>query len=94
MTHRRLAFTKHATDGTIELGLTSADVSAVISANDVIEPAETATSGRLIFGIVNGKPVHVVARRFEDGMELVITVYRPNSTIFENDLRTRRRKGK
>ena len=45
----------------------------------------------LIYGCANdGKIVHVVAG-FDGNMVYIITAYIPNTTKFENDLKTRRR---
>lgn len=84
----------HAVQRMAERGITVEDVRAVLGAGETIEdyPSDTPFPSRLVLGRSGGRAIHVVAAydRSRDST-IVITVYEPDPTRWEADLRTRKR---
>lgn len=70
-----------------------AAIAAVLRVGEVIAdyPEDAPFPSRLLLGFALGQPVHVVvARDPESGACFVVTVYRPDPQLWEQDHKTRR----
>jgi hypothetical protein len=73
--------------------ITEIDVRLILEDGQVIEeyPGEHPYPGRLIFGLVDGRPIHVVALvDSATGRAIVITVYEPNPLFWQPGFKRRR----
>jgi hypothetical protein len=76
-----------------ERGITADAVLAVIAGGDAIieYPDDTPYPSWLLFGLVDGRPTHVVvANDVTGGICIVVTVYEPTADQWGPDFRTRR----
>ena len=86
-------YSRHAIERMFQRGLSSAAIAAVLRAGEVIAdyPEDAPFPSRLLLGFALGQPVHVVvARDPESGACFVVTVYRPDPQLWEQDHKTRR----
>jgi len=77
-----------------ERGISYQEVKKVIEEGEIIEsyPEDKPYPTYLILGFPKGKPVHVVfAVDRKSNMGIVITVYRPNPLLWEEDFRRRKK---
>jgi hypothetical protein len=84
----------HAIQRMFERGMSVDDVRQVVAGGEIIEeyPEDTPFPSRLVLGRSGGRGFHVVLADNNDAWEtIVITVYEPDETRWEPDLRTRRR---
>ena len=92
MPDRKLLFTKHARQRMLDWDVSVTALQRVIDNGEVIEtyPDDEPYPSRLILGWDERRPLHVVAADSTDTEErVVITVYEPNRSQWENDFRTR-----
>ena len=78
-----------------ERRVSTADVRAVLDHGDVSAeyPDDQPYPSRLMLGLVEDRPVHVVAADTPDsGQTVIITVYEPDPSIWDDDFRRRRRR--
>jgi len=91
----RIEWRKHLLQRLAERGIAQSAVMRVLLHGEMIRdyPADKPFPSSLFFGIVSGKPMHVVAACDEKNkMAYIITAYEPSLEIFENDYRTRKKK--
>ena len=84
---------RHAIERLFQRGRSPAAIAAVLQAGEVIAsyPEDTPYPSQLLLGFVPEQPVHVVvARDPETGACFVVTVYRPDLQLWEEDYKTRR----
>jgi len=87
----RLVYRLHAVQRMAERGIREEDVTHAITAGKEIEsyPDDTPYPSRLLLGWVNKKPLHVVTAAAENET-IVITVYEPNSALWDAGFERRR----
>ena len=88
-----LVFRVHALRRMFERRISDEDVQHVLETGEVIEeyPDDHPYPSRLVLGIREGRPLHVVAAEHAAAGEIiVITAYEPDPTLWEPDLRTRK----
>jgi len=76
-------------------GIMEPEAEQVVSSGETIAeyPDDKPLPGKLIFAMVNGRPVHVVvAYDAETGTCIIITAYEPDLSKFESDYKTRKKK--
>ncbi len=77
----------------IERNISRSDIRKVVEQGEIIEVYAESTPypGCLILGYAQKKPMHVVLSiDGEDRLAYVITAYVPDTTHFEDDLKTRK----
>ncbi|PKO22720.1 MAG: hypothetical protein CVU38_07770 [Chloroflexi bacterium HGW-Chloroflexi-1] len=91
---RRLTFRLHALQRMYQRRISDADVRKVVESGEVIEdyPSDEPYPSQLLLGWVRGRSLHVVvAHNAANDEVIVITVYEPDVTLWESDLRRRRK---
>ena len=86
-------YSRHAIERMFQRGFPPAAIAAVLQADEVIAsyPEDTPYPSQLLLGFVSEQPVHVVvARDPATGACFVVTVYRPDPQLWEQDYKTRR----
>ncbi len=76
-----------------ERKITVEDVKNVLKTGETIAsyPEDRPYPSRLILGWIGTRPLHVVvADNDEDNVQIVITVYEPDPTLWEDDFKRRR----
>jgi hypothetical protein len=76
-----------------ERGISEEEVEKAIANGTVIEsyPNDTPFPSALLLGMAGAKAIHVVfADDVQDDIRIIITVYVPDCTIWNEDLNTRR----
>jgi hypothetical protein len=88
---RKLQFSLHALKRMVERDASPAQVRVVVEADDCIEeyPDDKPSPARLLFGIVDGRALHVVAARASDELTVIVTVYEPDPARWDATLRKR-----
>ena len=89
-----LVYRVHALQHMFERGITEEDVRHVLETGEVIEryPDDRPYPSRLVLGWREDRPLHVVvAEQAEADTLIVITVYEPDPTLWEDDFKRRRR---
>ncbi len=89
-----LVFTSHALRQMFTRRVSAEEVRAVVEKGEpIIEyPDEQPYPCRLMLGIVGGRPLHVVlAYDSSDRKGYIVTVYEPDASRWNPDMRTRRR---
>jgi hypothetical protein len=90
---QKVIFRVHALQRMLNRGITVQEVRQVLATGEVIEdyPNDLPFPSRLMLGWCGGQPLHVVAAEDrEAGETIVITVYEPDPTQWENDFRRKR----
>ncbi|AEN73076.1 hypothetical protein Rhom172_1147 [Rhodothermus marinus SG0.5JP17-172] len=93
MDEPRLFFRRHALQRMAERKITVEDVKNVLKTGETIAsyPEDRPYPSRLILGWIGTRPLHVVvADNDEDNVQIVITVYEPDPTLWEDDFKRRR----
>lgn len=89
----RLVFRVHAVERMFQHGISGEDVRSVLEDGEIIRryPDDTLYPSRLVLGWRESDPVHVVAAD-DVGSEtsFVITVYKPDSELWEPGFRRKR----
>lgn len=82
----------HAFRRMFERGIAPADVALVITTGETIKeyPDDKPYASKLIFKMLNNLPLHVVMAKDETGTCIVITVYIPDTDIWNPDFRTKK----
>ena len=86
-------YSRHAIERMFQRGLSPAAIAAVLQAGEVIAsyPEDTPYPSQLLLGFLPEQAVHVVvARDPATGACFVVTVYRPDPQLWEQDYKTRR----
>lgn len=93
LSSQRMAFRVHAIQRMFERRITTHDVRRVLMTGEVIEdyPDDKPYPSRLILGWCAGRPLHMVAadNPADQGI-IVITVYEPSPTRWEEGFRRRK----
>lgn len=90
----RIEFRVHAVRRMFERGTSSQDVRDVLRTGTIINDYmdDQPYPSRLVLGFANGRALHVVvARSPGDNTDIVITVYEPDTAVWESDLKRRRK---
>jgi len=85
---------RHALERMLERGILREQVKEVLLTGDRIEdyPDDYPWPSALFLGVVEGRPLHVVAALDPATRRLaIITAYEPSAEYFETDLKTRKR---
>lgn len=84
----------HCLERMQERDISRSDVKECIATGEVIEdyPEDFPNPSCLIFGYTSDKEVLNIVVGMDENSLYIITVYFPNTTKFEEDLKTRRRK--
>lgn len=88
-------FSGHAVRRMFEKRISKSDVLEVISDGEVIAdyPDDTPFPSALILGFVEDRPIHVVSAIDPESQTChIITVYRPDSILWSEDYKLRRKK--
>ena len=86
-------FRVHALQRMFERRISVDDVYAVIARGEVIEdyPDDRPYPSRLVLGWIGARPLHtVVADNLSENELIVITVYEPDSEVWEADFKRRK----
>ena len=89
----KLTYRVHAVRRMFERGVTEADVHTALSEGEEIAvyPDDTPYPSRLLLGWRGDKPLHIVAAyNAQDDEHIVITVYEPDSALWEDGFRRRK----
>jgi hypothetical protein len=89
----RLVFRVHALQRMFQRHISTVDVKHVLETGQVIReyPDDTPYPSRLILGWVQQRPIHVVIAEDQDAKEqIIITVYEPDSDLWDVDFRRKR----
>ncbi len=89
----KLTFRVHAIQRMFEREISRDDVAAVIAHGEVIRayPDDTPYPSRLILGWRGERPLHVVAAdNHDDDETIIITVYVPDTNLWESDFKTKK----
>lgn len=87
-----LTFSIHALRQMFQRRINTTVVRFIIEHGEVIEsyPNDTPWPSRLLLGLYQGRPIHVVAAWDQDNeVEVIITVYEPNLAEWSSDFRRR-----
>ncbi|WP_397548007.1 DUF4258 domain-containing protein [Rhodothermus marinus] len=93
MDEPRLFFRRHALQRMAERKITVEDVKHVLKTGETIAsyPEDRPYPSRLVLGWIGTRPLHVVVTdNDEDNVQIVITVYEPDPTLWEDDFKRRR----
>lgn len=74
-------------------GISKREVEVVLRAGEIIAtyPNDKPYPSRLMFCMVGFRPIHVVVAQDESDECYVVTAYEPDSKIWENNFKTRRK---
>ena len=89
-----LIYRQHAVRRMHERSITEEEIECAIADGTVIEsyPSDTPFASALLLGKAGIKSVHVVyADDIENNLRIIITVYEPDTAIWCDDLKTRRK---
>lgn len=91
MTCSLVVFSRHAITRMFERFISRSDVRRILETGEVIEeyPDDTPFPSCLVLGFVDNRPLHVVVAVNGPTCHIV-TVYAPDPTVWESDLKTRR----
>ena len=93
MTATKLIYRNHAIKRMFDRGIGEADVRAVIDLGEVIQvyPNDVPYPSRLILGWCKERPIHVVAAYdSQERTDVVITVYEPDHSRWEDGFKKRK----
>ena len=87
----RFTFSVHAVQKMALRGISADEVIEVVNQGDVIEdyPQDIPFPSRLLLGVAQGRPLHVVAAATPEGDTVIITVYGPDPLRWDPNLRKR-----
>jgi hypothetical protein len=85
-------FKDHAVFRMLERGISEEEVRQTVLYGACIEryDDDLPYPSRLMFMVVNGRPLHVVVANASEQLAIVITTYIPDTITFMEDFRTRR----
>lgn len=89
----RLVFRVHAIQRIFQRGISEEDVRHVVITGNTIEeyPDDKPYPSRLVLGWCGKRPLHVViADNQEADEKIIVTVYEPSATAWEQDFRRRK----
>ena len=85
-------FKDHAVIRMLERNISKQEVIEILKSGEIIEryDDDMPYPSCLMFGMVSGKPLHVVvADNISESQKIIITVYNPDSSNFGNDFKSR-----
>ena len=85
----------HAVTRMMERNIFKSDILSVLYDGEVLEdyPTDFPYPSCLMFKIVDSRPIHIVAAyNVTDKQIIVVTAYIPDTSTFESDFKTRKRK--
>lgn len=88
-----LVFRSHALQRMFQRRVSVEDVRKALATGEDIEdyPYDAPYPGRLVLGIADGRPLHiVVADNARDLETIIVTVYEPDPALWTTDFRRRR----
>ena len=88
-----IIYRQHAIKRMHERGITEDEVEQAIANGAIIEsyPNDMPFAGALLLGMAGARAIHVVyADDVQESIRIIITVYVPDTTIWNEDLKTRR----
>lgn len=88
-----LVFRVHALRRMVERGITPEDVRQVVERGETIAtyPEDKPYPSRLVLGWAGGRPLHVVVADNEaQGERIIVTVYQPDPTKWQDGFRRRK----
>ena len=91
----KIVYRQHAIRRMFEREISADDVLSVLLDGETIEsyPSDTPYPSRLMMGFRGQRPLHIViADNLAEDTQIVITVYEPDSALWENDFTTRKGK--
>lgn len=88
-----LRFTRHALERLFQRQISPGECEAVFKNGEAIEnyPHDKPFPSKLYFGMVKQRKLHIVVA-IERSTAHLITAYEPDSEVWENDFKTRRKK--
>jgi hypothetical protein len=89
----KIIYRQHAIKRMHERGITEDEIERALANGKVIEnyPNDTPFASALLLGQTDIKPIHIVyADDTDEEIRIIITVYVPDTNIWNDDLRTRR----
>ncbi|MFH0879410.1 MAG: DUF4258 domain-containing protein [Lentisphaerota bacterium] len=89
----KIIYRQHAIKRMHERGISEEEIEQAIASGAVIEnyPNDTPFASALLLGMAGTRAIHVVfADDVQDDIRIIITVYVPDCTIWNEDLKTRR----
>jgi len=88
----KLIYRQHAIKRMYERGITEADVHHAFATGQIIEryPNDAPYPSALFLGYAGTKAVHIVYADANERERIIITVYEPDTSIWFEDLKTRR----
>ena len=89
----RLVFRVHAIQRMFERHITVQEVSRVLAVGEIIEdyPNDKPYPSRLVMGWHGDRPIHIVAADNKENREtIIVTVYEPDSSLWESDFKRRK----
>lgn len=89
-----LEWKKHVTERLVERGITRIEVLAILNEGDVIREYtdDTPCPSALFLGLIEKRPVHVVAAYDEhNNLVHIVTAYEPSLGFFMDDFKTKRK---
>jgi hypothetical protein len=89
-----IIFSGHAAERMFRRKITPAQVRAVLESGEIIAeyPEDTPFPSCLFLGVVDGRPLHVVAALEQERRKCyIVTAYVPEIGIWSDDFRTRRK---
>jgi len=94
VTQERVEYRVHALQRMWQRSITPKEVSIVLTEGAVLEEylTDTPYPSRLLFGVVNNRPLHIVAAyNDEEETIVVVTVYQPDLLNWKSGFRERRK---
>ena len=89
----KVVFRMHAIERMFQRGISHENVLAALAVSEVVEdyPSDTPYPSALLFGVANGRPLHVVVAHDQDnGLSIIVTVYEPETSKWEVGFRIRK----
>lgn len=88
----KLTYRKHAIMRMFERGITSDDITKILSTSETIAsyPDDRPYPSQLLLGWINNKPIHVLTAKTENNEIIIITAYHPEPTLWDNNFKRKR----
>ncbi|MBD2232598.1 DUF4258 domain-containing protein [Phormidium tenue] len=93
MDYQKLVFSGHAVKQMFQRSISRDDVKTVLASGEAIAeyPDDRPYPSYLMLGVVNQRPIHVVAARDDETLTVyVITAYEPDLDLWQPDFKTRK----
>ncbi len=92
MNCKNLKYSGHIIRRMFEREITDNDIITVINKGEIITeyPNDKPFPSKLILGVINKRPIHIVIASDLKGDCILITVYEPDLKIWNNDFKTKK----